>query len=140
MSPLVQALAQLGPREARLLARAGLEGASTQALAAAHGISPEAASVGLFRAARRLAAALEQAPCPPLPDAAEAVQVAAFLRGEGAAAKALARLAAEGQAVHEGQAAARAAAAGSGRQRLETALRWLAILGILGVSLWSLRG
>jgi hypothetical protein len=140
MPDLAQALAGLDPREARLLVRLTLEGAALPGLAAEYGITPEAAAVGAFRAAHHLAAAVAATPCPPLAGAQEALEVAAFLRGEGAAAGALERLRADRDAVGAARAAAHAAEAASPRRRVEDVLRWVAILAILGVSAWSMRG
>lgn len=138
MPDLVRALERLGPREARWLLRAGLDGATVQALAEEYGVSQAAAGVHLFRAARDLAGALGGQRPPPLPDREEAPAVAAFLAGQGPAAEALRRVAAEQEAVRAGRAAAREAEARSGRRRVEEVLRWVAILAILGVALWSL--
>jgi len=139
MLDLVHALRGLGPREVRLLARAGLDGLDVAALGAEYGVSAASAGVLLARAARSLWHAQEGTSAPPLSDQEEAVQVAAFLRGEGPWAAVLARLREEREAVRSGLAVRQDAEAGSRRRKVENVVRWVAILAILAVAAWSMR-
>jgi hypothetical protein len=140
MADLVLALERLGPRQVRLLLRTALDGVGLRDLAAEYGVAEASLTTHLVRAARALTAALEGARDEPLPDALEAAEVAAFLSGRGPEHAALTRLGAESEAVRRGRAALAAGQASSPRRQVENWVRWLAILGILGLWLLSSAG
>jgi hypothetical protein len=123
---LLEALVGLPPREGQVVRRVALEGMTPESFAALYGLDEAAAAQLAFRAF----GALE----PGAPERSLAAFVEEWRTGQGQGV--LSALRAGREAALARLERAEAARAASPLRRVEEGLRWVAILGIVGLSLW----
>jgi hypothetical protein len=140
VEPVVVALGRVTPHASHLLRTFALVAPSVGQLAALEGLGEPQAAIALLRAVRELQSALA-APLPRLTDAQEQTEAPRFAQAlqqrtpsaDAALALELVTLAPLLGPALEQQ---RQADARSPRHRAETALRWVAIVAIVALSIW----